>query len=110
MATWITQGRFTDKAINGFVTKPEDRREAVAKLMESVGARLVDYWMTFGEFDFLIVAEGDNEVDMMGALLTAASSGSVADMRTVRAFTTAEAKEAMQKANEIRGSFRPAGS
>lgn len=109
MATWITQGRFTDKAIGGFVNKPEDRREAVSKLMESVGARLVHYWMTFGDFDFMIVVEGDNDLDMMGALLTAASTGTVADMRTVRAFTTAEAKNAMQKANEIRGGFRPAG-
>ena len=42
MTIYITQGRFTQKAIEGVLDKPEDRFQAVAALMEASGGRLLD--------------------------------------------------------------------
>ncbi|MEQ8966267.1 MAG: GYD domain-containing protein [Azospirillaceae bacterium] len=110
MTIYITQGRFSQKAIEGFVAKPEDRRDAVAKLMEAAGGRLIDYYVTFGDYDFLIISEGHDNKDVVASLLTAAASGTVSELKTTVAMTTADAKSAMEKAKSIAGSFRAPGT
>ncbi len=109
MTTYITQGRFTAKALEGILNKPEDRFQAVAALMESSGGKLLDYYVTFGDHDFLIISEGESEQDILAALLTAAASGTVTDLRTVPAITSVDAKAVYEKAQSMRESFRPAG-
>ena len=109
MTTWITQGRFTGKAVEGLLNKPEDRAQAVAALIEASGGKLLNYYITFGEYDFLIITEANSEQDIIAALLTTASTGTVTDLRTVPAITSAEAKGAYEKAQALRASFRPAG-
>jgi len=97
-------------AIEGFVAKPEDRRDAVATLMEAAGGRLTDYYVTFGDYDFLIISEGDDNKDVVASLLTAAASGAVSELETTVAMTTADAKSAMENAKSITGSFRAPGT
>ena len=110
MAIFITQGNYTEQAMKGMVDKPEDRESAVANLMESVGAKLLQYFVTTGEYDFLIVAEGKNVTDLMAGLMIAGSSGSVTNLKTVQALTTQEAEAAMKKAKSARAGFKPAGA
>ena len=110
MGIFITQGNYTAHAMKGLVDNPEDRTKAVAGLMESVGAKLLQIYMTTGEYDFLIICEGDNLTDIAAGLLVAGSTGGVTNLRTVQALTTQDAKAAMEKANSVRGGFRPAGS
>jgi len=109
MATFITQGNYTQQAIKGMVDNPEDRQSAVAGLMESVGAKLKEYYVTTGEYDFLVITESDNLSDLVAALMIAGSTGCVANLRTVQALTTQESKAAMEKANSARAGFRAAG-
>ena len=41
MTIYISRGRFTSDAVKGMVAKPENREEAVSKLCESVGGKLL---------------------------------------------------------------------
>ncbi len=109
MATFITQGNYTQQAIKGMVDNPEDRQSAVAGLMESVGAKLKEYYVTTGEYDFLVITESDNLSDLVAGLMIAGSTGGVANLRTVQALTTQESKAAMEKANSARAGFQAAG-
>lgn len=110
MAIYITQGRYTDRAVKGMVDHPEDRAPAVAALIEAAGGKMLAYYVTLGEYDFLIVSEGDpNRSDYLAGLMVAGATGGVANLTTTVAFTTAEAKSAMEKANAIRAGFQPAG-
>ncbi len=110
MGTFITQGNYTQKAIKGMVDDPEDRQGAVAALMESVGAKLVQYYVTTGEYDFLVVIEGDSLEDLVAALMIAGATGGVTNLKTIQALTTQESKAAMEKANSARAAFRAAGA
>lgn len=110
MSIFITQGNYTSQAIKGMVNSPEDRKSAVAGLMESVGAKLVQYYVTTGEYDFLVVAEGDELTDVLAGLMIAGSSGGVSNLKTVQALTTKEAKVAMEKAKTARSGFKGAGT
>jgi len=57
MPIYITQGRYTREAIKGMIVKPEDRADAVARILSKIGGRLLGYYLTFGEYDFLAIAE-----------------------------------------------------
>ena len=60
MVRLVTRGRFTQDYAKGLVAVPEDREPAVKKLIESVGAKLINFYFTTGDSDFLIVTEGDD--------------------------------------------------
>ena len=110
MTIYITQDQFTQKAVEGILDKPEDRTQAVSALMEAAGGKLLDYYVTMGEYDFLIIFEGDDQQGTLAGLLTAAASGTVTDLCTVPAVTAAEAKSVYERAQTLRAGFQAAGS
>lgn len=69
----------------------------------------VPYAVTLGEYDFLIVADAPSEKDMFSVLLVGAGTGSVANLNTSLAWTTAEAMDAFSKAQALVTPYRPAG-
>ena len=109
MAIYITQGNYSERAMKGLVDNPEDRLDAVSALMESVGAKLLHYYVTTGEYDFLIISEGDNLTDLFAGMMIAGSTGGVKNLKTIEGMTTRDAMKAMEKANKARASFKPAG-
>jgi uncharacterized protein with GYD domain len=109
MTIYITQGRYTREAIKGMIVKPEDRADALARAMSKVGGRLIGYYVTFGEFDFLAICEASDEPHMMAVLLAAAGGGGVTDLRTTVALTSTEATGAFAAAADVAAGFRSAG-
>lgn len=109
MPIFISQGRYSQEAMRGMVNTPEDRTEAVTKLIEAAGGRLLSYYVTFGEYDWLLVTEAPDAQSVSAAVIAAAAGGGVTDTKTTVAMTTAEAKQAFQKAGELAKSYRPAG-
>ncbi len=110
MGIYITQGNFSEQAMKGMVDNPEDRLGAVTGLMESVGAKLLQYYITTGEYDFIVITEGDSLTDVVAGLMIAGSTGGVTNLKTVQAMTTQEAKSSMEKANAARAGFKAAGA
>lgn len=108
MPLFITQGRFTPDAVRGMLARPEDRSEMIAQLFAKSGGKLLAYYMTFGEYDFLVVSEGPFEGAATSAIIAAASGG-VTDLKTTLAMTSADMKAAFEKAGPIAASFRAAG-
>ncbi|MBL6928936.1 MAG: GYD domain-containing protein [Rhodospirillales bacterium] len=110
MGIFITQGNYTEKAVKGMIDKPDDRARAVSGLMESVGAKLLHYYVTTGEYDFMVISEGDSLKNMVAALMIAGSTGGVTNLKTIQALSSLDAKAAMEKAKTARTGFRPAGA
>jgi uncharacterized protein with GYD domain len=109
MPIYITQGRYTREAIKGMIVKPEDRADAVARLLSKAGGRLIGYYLTFGEYDFMAIAEAPSETQMAAVLITAASGGGVTGLRTTLAITSVEAKGVFAAASDLAPGFRSAG-
>jgi uncharacterized protein with GYD domain len=109
MPLYITQGRYTREAIKGMIVKPEDRAEALSRHMARAGGRVVSYYLTFGEYDFLTVLEAPSETQMAAALLAAAASAGVSDLRTTLAMSSIEAKGAFAAASDLVPSYRSPG-
>lgn len=108
MPLFITQGRFTRDAVKGMLAKPEDRAESAAKLFEKSGGKLLAYYMTFGEYDFLVVSEGPFEGVATSAIVVAAGGG-VTDLKTTFAMSSREMKEAFARAGPVAATFKSAG-
>jgi uncharacterized protein with GYD domain len=109
MPIYITQGRYTRDAIKGMIVRPEDRADAISRLLSKAGGRLVGYYLTFGDYDFLSIAEFPNDIQAAAALLAAASGGGVTDLRTTVAMTSVEAKGAFAAASDLAPGFKSAG-
>lgn len=109
MPIYITQGRYTRDAIKGMMVRPEDRAEAVSRLLAKAGGRLLGYFLTFGEYDFMVISEVPNDVQAAAVLLAASSGGGVTDLRTTVAMSAVEAKGAFAAASDIAPGFKSAG-
>lgn len=109
MPIYITQGRYTREAVKGMIIKPEDRADAVARLLAKAGGKLLGYYLTFGEYDFLTIAELPNDTQAAAVILAAASGGGTTDLRTTVAMTSVEAKGAFAAAADLAPGFKSAG-
>jgi len=104
MPIFISRGRFTSDAIKGMLAKPENREEAVAKLFQSVGGKLIAWYLTFGHHDWLAIGEF-----AASAVLAAAGGGSLSDVETTIAMTAKDAFATFESAAKAAKAFRSAG-
>jgi uncharacterized protein with GYD domain len=109
MPIYISRGRFTSDAIKGMVAKPENREQAVAKLFESVGGKLMAWYLTFGRHDWLVIGEFPDEKAAASAILAAAAGGSLSDIETTIAMTAKDAHATFGAATKAAKDFRSAG-
>jgi len=106
---FITQGNYTQHAMAGMLENPEDRAVAVKKLLAKAGSKMLDYYFTFGQHDFLLIGEAKDEQTWMAGLMVVGATGSVSNLTTTVAVTTAQAKATFAAAKALRASFRAAG-
>ena len=107
MPIFISQGRYSRDAIKGMIANPEDRAEAASKLFEAAGGKLLAYYVTLGEYDWLIVSEFPDHQSVSAAILAAAASGGVTDQKTTLAMTSAKRMESLLPSEEAASLSRP---
>ncbi len=109
MIRLVTRGRFTHDYAKGLLAAPEDREPAVRKLVEKAGGKLINFYFTTGETDFLLVSEAKEAESIIAALLAATASGTISDVTTARAWTGAEFKAIADKASKTASAYRAPG-
>ena len=105
MPTFITQGRYTAEAMRGLLSHPEDRSKQIEKLFAASGGKLLGYYMTFGDYDFLVVSEGPSE-GVATSPIGAAASGEVKHLKTQLPVPASQMIETFSRAGPIAASFR----
>ena len=110
MSIFITQGRYTQQSINGQVAKPENRENEVRALVERSGGKFLGYYLTFGEYDWMLIYENSDEISAMAGIIIGAASGAATGMKTTLAVTGAQAKAAFERAAAGVSKFRAAGA
>jgi uncharacterized protein with GYD domain len=109
MTIYISRGRFTSDAVKGMLAKPENREDAVSKLFQSQGGKLIAWYLTFGHHDWMAIGEFPNEKAAAAAILAAAAGGSLSEIETSVAMTAKDAKATFESAGEAAKGFRSAG-
>ena len=57
MIRLVTRGRLSQNYAKGFLAAPEDREPAVQKLIEAAGGKLINFYFTTGDTDFLRISK-----------------------------------------------------
>jgi uncharacterized protein with GYD domain len=109
MTRLVTRGRFTQDYIKGLLAAPEDREPAVRKLAEAAGGKVVSFYFTTGESDFLLISEADEPEAVIASLMATAAAGMISHVSTARAWTGAEFKAIAERAAKAAGAYRPPG-
>jgi len=109
MSIYVLRGRYSADALKGMVASPEDREAAIAKVVEKAGGKLLSYYLTFGEDDWLVIMDCPNNDVALTIAIVGAAGGSNTDMKTSVAMTTKEAMAAFKAAGELAKSFKSAG-
>jgi len=109
MIRLITRGRFTQDYVRGLISSPEDREPVVRKVVEAGGGKVVNFYFTTGEADFLLITETNEAEGIIAALMAAAAAGGISDVTTSRAWTGGEFKSVADRASKIAKVYRPPG-
>lgn len=109
MIRLVTRGRFTHDYAKGLVAAPEDREPAVRKLIEGAGGKLVSFYFTTGDSDFMLISEGNDAESIIAALLATEAVGTISNVTTARAWTGAEFKAIAEKASRVTDFYRAPG-
>jgi uncharacterized protein with GYD domain len=103
MPLYMSQFAYTPEAWAALVDNPEDRSAAVRELTEAMGGRLLSWYLSFGEYDGLLIYEAPDNATA-GA---AASRGHLRALKTTPLFSAEESVEVMRSAGGK--SFRAPG-
>jgi len=98
MPHYMFQGNYTGDAIHALTARPEDRSEAAGKLAKALGGKLREYFMCFGEHDFVAIAELPDDEAAAAMSFATSSAGHIARLTTTKLLTPAEAMKAMGRA------------
>jgi len=98
MAKFMLQGSYSVEGHKGLLKEGGSaRREAVKKLLESVGGRLESMHFALGSDDFVILADLPDNVAASAGALTAAASGALHSVRTTVLLTPEEVDQVAKK-------------
>ena len=109
MIRLVTRGCFTSNYAKGLVSAPEDREPAVRKLIEAAGGKLLHFYFTTGDSDFMVISEANEAESIIAAMLAAVASGTISDVKTARAWTGAEFKKVAERASKAASHYRAPG-
>lgn len=88
MPAYIVLGSWTQKGIENIKQSPT-RLDAARKAFEAQGGKLTAFYMTMGQYDFVVLAEFPNDESGAKAALSLGAAGGVRT-ETLKAFSEAE--------------------
>ena len=98
MPLYMTQFAYTPEALAALVDNPQDRSAPVRQLAESMGGRLIGWYLSFGEYDGVVIYEAPDDATAGAVVLAAARHGHLRATKTTPLFTTEEGIEMMSRA------------
>jgi uncharacterized protein with GYD domain len=98
MPYYMIQLGYRPDAWDALIDHPVNRLDVVKPAIESLGGRIVDGWLSFGEYDLVAITEMPDNVSAAAFSLAVEAGGAVEQYKTTPLLTMDEAIEAMKKA------------
>ena len=98
MPLYMTQFAYTPEAWASLIDNPEDRSAPVRELTESMGGRLIGWYLSMGEYDGLLIYEAPDDATAGAAVLAAARRGHLRATKTTPLFSAEQGIEIMRRA------------
>ena len=110
MAKYAILGGYTAEAWAKMVENPGSRETAVRKVAESVGAKLEQFFWSFGDDDYLAIVDAPDDVTAGALSVAVGSSGSLRNLRTIKLITQEEGRKVLEKAKAAKAAYVPPGA
>ena len=107
MARYLFQASYTSEAWAAQVSNPQNRIDVIRPVIERLGGRLECAYLSFGDYDVVVVAEMPDHIGAAAFSLAASAGGGVKAVKTTPLITVEEGIEAMKKA--AGAGYRPPG-
>jgi uncharacterized protein with GYD domain len=90
METFVILGKYTEKGAANMKESPA-RIQAARKAVEAAGGKWIGWYLTMGQYDFVLITQAPNAQAAAAVLLATGMQGN-ASTQTMRAFTEEEFK------------------
>jgi uncharacterized protein with GYD domain len=108
MTIYMYQLAYTAESWAAQVKNPENRVENVARPgAEAAGGKLIGGWLSFGEYDAVLIVDMPNEASMAALAIAVAAGGALRSSKTTLLMTGAQGIEALNKAGDVAKTYRP---
>src|SRR5664279_4388213 len=98
MAQYLVQVAYTPEAWANLVKNPQDRIVVVGKAVKKLGGKVLNGWMSFGDYDTVVILEMSDNVSAAAFAIAIASGGACKSVKTTPLFSSADGLAAMKKA------------
>lgn len=106
MPQYMFQLAYTSDAWKAMVQNPQNRLEAVRPLIENLGGKVQDAWLTFGEYDAIVIFDLPDNVSAAAFAATVAAGGAARTAKTTPLMSIEDAVAAMKTAQGASG-YKP---
>ena len=106
MPFYMQRFKYGANAMKALVGKPNNRRDAAKRMIEAHGGKLREYYLAFGEYDVLLIAEYPDNAAATAVSMTVGASGAFSGGETTPLITMEEAVAAMKRSNKAKGSYK----
>jgi len=110
MPKYAVLGGYSAESWARLIENPGDRVTAVQKAAQTVGAKLEQYYWSFGDDDYLAIFDAPDDIAMGALAVALGSSGSLTNVRTIKLVTMDEGRKLLEKAKAAKAVYAPPGS
>jgi uncharacterized protein with GYD domain len=107
MPRYLLQAAYTPEAWAAQLKNPQNRVEIVGELLKRLGGRFESGYLSFGEYDIVVVMDMPDNVSAAAVSMVASAGGAIKAIKTTPLMTIEEAMAAMRKGDEAASSYRP---
>jgi uncharacterized protein with GYD domain len=95
MPHYLVQAAYTPEAWTAMTKNPTNRAEAVGRVVEGLGGRIESAYLSFGEFDVMVLAEFPDNISAAAFAMASAGKGHLKVLKTTPLLTVEEGLQAM---------------
>jgi uncharacterized protein with GYD domain len=107
MAQFLVQVAYTSEAWATLVKSPQNRIPAVSAVVQKLGGQLLHGWLSFGDYDTVVVMEMPDNVSAAAFAAAIAAGGACRSVKTTPLLSADEGVAAMKKAGS--SGYQPLG-
>jgi uncharacterized protein with GYD domain len=98
MPYYLLQAAYTPDAWLALAHEPEDRIEAIRPVVDRLGGRVIQGFLSFGEYDIIAIVEMPDAISAAAFSMASSGGGAVRVRNTTPLLTMDEARQAMRLA------------
>lgn len=109
MPLYMYQAAYTTESWTAQINDPQNRIETVARAVcEAAGGKVVGAWLSFGEYDLVVIADVPDKESMAALAMAVGAGGAIKASKTTVLMTGDEGLKALKKAGAVAKAYKPA--